>query len=71
MGVAMPSAALDAAIGRVIAAGRRAGVAVGLFVGDASQVPAWVDRGETVFVSGTDQSQLKHAAQGLRAPVSG
>lgn len=69
MGVAMPSAELDEAIGRVIDAGKRAGVAVGLFVGDETQVPAWVARGVSVFVCGSDQSLLKKSAQRLMAPV--
>ena len=51
MGCAFPSPELDAAIGRIIAAGQRHGRAVGLFVGDAA-----------LFVCGSDQALLRKAA---------
>ena len=62
MGVAFPSPELDAAIAQIIAAGQRHGMAVGLFVGDASQIPSWHARGVSVFVCGSDQSMLRKAA---------
>lgn len=65
LGVGFPSAELDDAIVRVIAAARRAGVAAGLFVGDEAQVPAWQERGVTVFVCGSDQSLLMKGARRL------
>lgn len=61
MGVGFPSPELDAAIERVIAAGRKAGLPVGLFVGDASQIAAWHARGVTLFVCGSDQSMLRRS----------
>lgn len=62
MGVAMPSAALDEAIERIIAVGRKAGLPVGLFVGDASQIADWHSKGVTLFVCGSDQSMLRKSA---------
>ncbi|MFD2857599.1 aldolase/citrate lyase family protein [Seohaeicola zhoushanensis] len=62
MSVAFPSPDLDAAIERIIEAGKRNGMAVGLFVGDAAQVPVWHARGVTVFVCGSDQAMLRKAA---------
>jgi 2-keto-3-deoxy-L-rhamnonate aldolase RhmA len=62
MGVSFPSPELDAAILRVIEAGKKAGKAVGLFVGNPSQIADWHARGVTVFVCGSDQSMLRGAA---------
>lgn len=70
MGVAMPSPELDAAIDKVIAAGRKAGVAVGLFVGDAAQIPAWHAKGVTLFVCGSDQALLRKSAAQMMAVKS-
>lgn len=67
MGVAMPSAELDTAILRVIEAAQRAGIAAGLFVGDAAQIPLWQDRGVSVFVCGSDQSIVMKGARRLLA----
>lgn len=67
MGVGFPSAELDAAIERVIAAGKRAGVAIGLFVGAAGQIPAWHAKGVTLFVCGSDQALLRKSATELIA----
>lgn len=60
---------VDAAIEKVIQAGRVAGVPVGLFLGDASQVEAYAARGVSVFVIGSDQSWLRGAASGLAAQI--
>lgn len=62
MGCDFPSAQLDAAIARIIDAGRRHGMAIGLFVGDAAQIPAWHEKGVTLFVCGSDQALLRKAA---------
>lgn len=62
MGVNFPSPDLDAAIEQVIAAGKRAGVAVGLFVGNADAIKTWLARGVTVFVCGSDQGLLRKGA---------
>ena len=67
MGVAMPSPELDAAILRVVEAAQRAGIATGLFVGDAAQIPRWAARGVSVFVCGSDQSILMKGARQLMA----
>ena len=67
MGVGFPSAELDRAIERVIAAGRRAGAPVGLFVGDASQIAGWHAKGVTLFVCGSDQSMLRKSASQMMA----
>lgn len=67
LGCDMPSAELDAAIDVVINAGRKAGVAVGLFVGDAAQIAPWQARGITLFVCGSDQSMLRKAAAQMMA----
>jgi len=66
-GCAFPSAELDAAIERIIDAGKRAGMAIGLFVGDASHIPAWHEKGITLFVCGSDQAMLRKAASRLSA----
>lgn len=71
MGVAMPSADLDAAIMRVVQAAQRAGIAAGLFVGDAGQIPRWQDRGVTVFVCGSDQSILMRGARDMLTQAKG
>lgn len=59
MGVNFPSPELDAAIARVIAAGKKAGVATGLFVGDPAHIAAWRDKGISLFVCGSDQAFLR------------
>jgi 2-keto-3-deoxy-L-rhamnonate aldolase RhmA len=69
MGCDMPSAELDAAIDRVIAAGKTAGVAVGLFVGDAAHIPKWKARGVTLFVVGSDQAMLRKSAAQIMTSV--
>ncbi|SMO94475.1 HpcH/HpaI aldolase family protein [Paracoccus laeviglucosivorans] len=67
MGVGFPSAELNRAIERVIDAGRQAGVPVGLFVSDASQVASWHAKGVTLFVCGSDQSMLRKSASQMMA----
>lgn len=62
MGVGLPSPELDRAIERIVAAGRKAGVPVGLFVGDPTQIASWHARGVTLFVCGSDQSMLRKSA---------
>lgn len=65
LGVGLPSAELDAAIERIVAAGRKNGMAVGLFVSDAAQIPRWHGQGVSLFVCGSDQSMLRKAASDL------
>lgn len=62
MGVGFPSAELDSAIERIVTAGKTAGVAIGLFVGDVSAIPAWHAKGITLFVCGSDQTLLRKSA---------
>lgn len=62
MGCDFPSAELDAAIAQIIEAGQRQSKAIGLFVGDAAQIPAWHAKGVTLFVCGSDQAMLRKAA---------
>lgn len=71
MGVAMPSPQLDAAIERIIAAGRKAGVAVGLFVGDPAQIKGWHAKGISLFVCGSDQAMLRKTASRMMADLGG
>ncbi len=67
LGCAFPSAQLDAAILRVAAAAKRAGIAAGLFVGDETQIASWHAKGITVFVCGSDQSLLLKGARRIMA----
>ena len=67
MGVGFPSPELDAAIKRIVAAGKKAGIPVGLFVGDAGQVAGWHANGVTLFVVGSDQSMLRRSASAAMA----
>lgn len=72
LGCAFPSAELDAAIQKILDAAARAGRPVGLFVGDASHIPAWRKKGVTVFVCGSDQAMLrKSAAQVIQTGKGG
>lgn len=71
MGVGFPSPELDRAIERVIAAGRQAGRAVGLFVGSAAQIPVWHAKGVTFFVCGSDQAMLRRGVSELMAAAKG
>ncbi len=43
------------------------GAAVGLFTGDATELPHWRDRGASLFLLGSDQGFLRAGAAGLRA----
>ena len=67
MGVSFPSPELDAAIDKIIAAGKRNDVAVGLFVGDPAHMAQWIAKGVTLFVCGSDQAMLRKAASGMLA----
>lgn len=71
LGVGFPSPELDRAILQIIAAGQRAGVAVGLFVGDPAQIPGWRDKGISVFVCGSDQTMLMKGARALTQAKAG
>ncbi len=53
------------AVERVCAAGREAGVAVGMFVGDMAEVPHWKEAGATLFILGSDHGFLRQGATSL------
>lgn len=50
---------VQAAVARVLAAGRTAGIATGIFLGDAGPVAAYASQGASLFLLGSDQSALK------------
>ena len=54
------------AVARVCAAGRAAGVPVGMFVGDLAEVPRWREAGATLFLLGSDHGFLLSGARELR-----
>ena len=62
---------VQAAVRTVCEAGRRQGVAVGLFLPDARQVAAYREMGVSVFVVGSDQSLLQGAARELACALKG
>lgn len=49
------------------AAGRKAGMPVGLFVGDPAQIKEWHTRGISLFVYGSDQSLPHRSAHQMMA----
>ncbi len=59
------------AVDRVIAACRAAGMALGLYVGDAAGARAAVDRGFTMIALGSDAGLLLTAAQATLREVRG
>jgi 2-keto-3-deoxy-L-rhamnonate aldolase RhmA len=58
-----------AAVERIVAAGRRAGVPVGMFVPAASEVPRWLAQGATFYLLGSDQTFVLDGARALAADV--
>ena len=58
-----------AAVEAICAAGRRAGVAVGMFVADPSEAKRWISRGASLFVLGSDQGFLLSGARSLIGAV--
>ncbi len=58
--------ALEAAIGRVVAVSREAGLAVGLYVGDPAEIPRWREAGVTTFILGSDTAALIAALEATR-----
>jgi 2-keto-3-deoxy-L-rhamnonate aldolase RhmA len=55
-----------AAVERICAAGRAAGVPVGMFVATTAEARQWMDRGATLFVLSSDHSFLLAGARQLR-----
>ncbi|MDX2142496.1 MAG: aldolase/citrate lyase family protein [Rhodospirillaceae bacterium] len=58
-----------AAVEAVCAAGRQAGVAVGMFVADPPEARKWIPRGASLFVLGSDQGFILSGARGLIGAV--
>lgn len=54
------------AVERIIAAGRRAGVPVGMFVPRNEDVATWHRKGATLFLQGSDHAFLRAGAAALR-----
>jgi len=59
--------AVIAAVERVLAAGRSAGVPVGMFVPRDADVAGWRDKGARLFLQGSDHAFMRAAAKGARA----
>lgn len=54
------------AVEAICAAGRSRGVPVGMFVGDPKEAQAWIARGASLFILGSDHGFLLAGARGLR-----
>lgn len=66
LGAESPSAPeVLAAVERICRAGEDAGRCVGMFVGDASEVPRWQSAGASFFLLSSDHSFLISGAKGL------
>ncbi len=59
------------AVERICAAGRRAGRAVGMFVGDPAEVPRWREAGASLFLLSSDHGFLRQGADRLAADFRG
>ena len=59
--------AVIAAVDRVLAAGREAGIPVGMFVPRDRDVPGWLDKGARLFLQGSDHAFMRAGAQAGRA----
>ena len=59
--------AVIAAVARVCATGRAAGIPVGMFVSDPAEVPRWREAGATLFLLGSDHGFLRSGARDLRS----
>lgn len=60
-----------AALDHICAAGRAAGRTIGLFVTRVEEVPAWRDKGVSLFLLQSDQEFLLNGARALAAAVRG
>jgi 2-keto-3-deoxy-L-rhamnonate aldolase RhmA len=60
-----------AAVERICAAGRAAGRAVGMFLSRASDIPAWREKGASLFLLGSDHSFMLAGAAELVKAVHG
>jgi 2-keto-3-deoxy-L-rhamnonate aldolase RhmA len=59
------------AVERICAAGQSAGRAVGMFLGRVGDVPAWRDRGASLFILQSDQEFLLQGAKVLVDQIKG
>ncbi len=67
MDAALPNdVCVVAAVERVCAAGRAAGMPVGMFVADLGEVPRWRAAGATLFLLGSDHAFMVSGARELR-----
>lgn len=70
LGAQSPSdPAVVAAVEKIVDASRSAGVAVGMFVPNATEVPRWLERGVTLFFLASDQQFVMEGARALAAAV--
>ncbi len=60
-----------AAVDRVIAAGRRAGKPVGMFVPRDADVPGWRAKGATLFLQGSEHAFIRAGAAAMRRAADG
>jgi 2-keto-3-deoxy-L-rhamnonate aldolase RhmA len=54
-----------AAVERICAVGRQAGRTVGMFLGQAVDIPAWREKGASLFLLGSDHAFLLGGAAEL------
>ena len=60
-----------AAVDRVIAAGRRAGKPVGMFVPRDTDVPGWRAKGASLFLQGSEHTFIRAGAAAMRRAADG
>jgi 2-keto-3-deoxy-L-rhamnonate aldolase RhmA len=59
------------AVNRIVAAGKAAGRTTGMFLGRASDVQIWRDKGSSLFILGSDHDFLLQGAERLAEAVRG
>ena len=59
------------AVTRIVAAGKAAGRATGMFLSRADDVPMWREQGSSLFILGSDHDFLLHGAARLAEAVRG
>jgi 2-keto-3-deoxy-L-rhamnonate aldolase RhmA len=57
------------AVDRIVAAGKKAGRMTGMFLGRASDVPVWREKGASLFILGSDQDFLLQGAAKLAEAI--
>lgn len=72
MGAAGPAEPqVVAAVERICAAGKAANRRVGMFVGDLSEIPRWIEAGANLFILKSDHTFLLEGARQLREQFDG